>query len=193
MARHGPATPFFCPTLWQVSHALCGGPFAVSIISGITEIVARETRDKATNDFVAITASYWQSLGLAPSAGMILGYLMVCEPAAQTQAELASALKISAGSVSTQLGMAVRIGLVERLRTPGDRLGRYQLPANMWTRLVLAEGERIRGLRTLAEAGNAVLPASRKDRITSLDLMVRFWEAEWPQIEQRFEDFVREE
>lgn len=155
--------------------------------------MGKAARERAANEFVAMTATYWETLGLAPSAGMILGHLMVCEPAALTQSELASALKISAGSVSTQLGILGRVGLVERVRTPGDRMGRYQLPNNMWTHLVLAEGERIQGLRTLAEAGNAVLPATRRDRITSLDLMVRFWEDEWPRLQQRFEDFVREE
>jgi hypothetical protein len=50
---------------------------------------------------------------------------------------------------------------------------------------------RIAGLRALAQAGLMALPASRQDRITSLDAMVRFWEIEWPQLEQRFEDFVR--
>jgi hypothetical protein len=138
-------------------------------------------------------AAHWENLGLSHSAGAILGHLMVCEPPALTQPQIASALGLSAGTVSTQLGILSRIGLVERARGPGERSGRYQLPHNVWTHLVLSEGERIRGLRTLAQAGVAALPPSRQDRITSLDLMVRFWEAEWPVLQQRFEDFVRED
>lgn len=155
--------------------------------------MAARKRLEAESVFVAKVAAYWETLGLAPSAGSILGHLMVCEPAAQTQAELASALQISAGSISTQLGLLGNVGLVERVRVPGERGARYQLPQDMWTRLVLAEGERIVGLRRLAQAASAVLPATRTDRIESLDLMVRFWEAEWPLLEQRFEDFVRKD
>jgi hypothetical protein len=149
------------------------------------------TTPVAVDEFVQLTARYWESNGLSHAGGAILGLLMVCEPAAQTQAQIASALQISAGTVSTQLGLLLRIGLVERVRTPGDRRGRYQLPPNVWTRIFASETERIAGLRALAQAGLMALPASRQDRITSLDAMVRFWEIEWPQLEQRFEDFVR--
>ena len=47
--------------------------------------------------------------------------------------------------------------------------------------------------RRMAEAGFAVLPTTRADRIRALDSLVRFWESEWPQLERRFEEFVRED
>ena len=152
-----------------------------------------ESLSPLADHFVSLTARYWEANGLSHAGGTILGYLQVCEPAAQTQTEVAAALGLSAGTVSTQLGLLVRIGLVERVRAPGDRRGRYQLPANMWTHILLTESERIAGLRTLAEAGLAALPATRPDRIKSLDALVRFWEGKWPRLEKRFEDFVRKD
>jgi hypothetical protein len=147
----------------------------------------------AATDFVAKVAAYWENGGLTHAAGAILGHLMVCEPAQQTQAEIAAALSLSTGSVSTQLGVLVRAGLVERVRPLGSRTLAFQLPENMWVRAMESEPQRIAGLRTLADLGLRALPASRRDRIASLDVMVRFWEREWPQLEARFNAFVREE
>lgn len=149
--------------------------------------------DAAREAYVGQVAAYWERGGLTPAAGLLLGHLTVCEPAAQTQAALASALRISTGSVSTQLRQLIQIGMVERVRLPGERAARYQLPVNMWTELMASEDQRIAGLRALADAGAAVTPSERPDRIGSLDLMVRFWESEWPATRRRLAAFLAKE
>ncbi|WP_084104702.1 GbsR/MarR family transcriptional regulator [Demequina sp. NBRC 110056] len=143
--------------------------------------------------YAAQVSQYWETGGLTRAAGSILGHLMVCEPAAQTQATLASALHLSAGSVSTQLRTLTAVGMVERVRPPGERAYHYQLPQDMWVRILGTEDQRIAGLRALADAGMAALPATRPDRITSLDQMVRFFEGEWPRIAARLDEFLRKE
>ena len=147
----------------------------------------------AVAGFVARVAAYWEAGGLTHAAGAILGYLMVCEPAERTQSEIAAALNLSAGTVSTQLTALVKGDFVERTRQVGSRTLSYQLPDHLWVRVMGSEAERIAGLRALADAGLDVMPPTRPDRIGSLDLIVRFWEREWPQLEERFNDFVREE
>ncbi|WP_084128751.1 GbsR/MarR family transcriptional regulator [Demequina sp. NBRC 110055] len=149
--------------------------------------------DPAREAYVRQVAAYWESGGLTHAAGLILGYLSVCEPAAQTQAQVASALRLSAGSVSTQLRQLTPVGMVERVRLPGERAARYQVPQDMWTEIMGTEDQRIAGLRALADAGAAVMPAERPDRIRSLDLMVRFWEAEWPATRRRLAAFLAQE
>lgn len=143
--------------------------------------------------YVERVADYWASGGLGHAAGAILGYLTVCEPAAQTQAEIAQALGLSAGSVSTQLRSLVAAEMVEKVRRMGVRTHFYQLPQDMWVRLIGSEDRRLAGLRTLAEEGLAVMPATRQDRVASLDQIVRFFEREWPLIAQRLEEFLEEE
>ncbi|WP_084099478.1 GbsR/MarR family transcriptional regulator [Demequina sp. NBRC 110051] len=143
--------------------------------------------------YVRQVAAYWERGGLTHAAGLILGYLSICEPAAETQARIASALRLSAGSVSTQLRQLTQIGMVERVRLPGERSARYQVPQDMWTEMMATEDQRIAGLRVLADAGAAVMPAERPDRIHSLDLMVRFWEAEWPATRRRLAAFLAKE
>lgn len=143
--------------------------------------------------YVERVADYWQAGGLGHAAGAILGYLTVCEPAAQTQAEIASALGLSAGTVSTQLRTLAGVEMVEKVRRMGVRTHFYQLPQNMWVRLIGSEDRRIAGMRVLADEGRAVMPETRRDRIASLDQMVRFFEHEWPQLSARLEEFLRKE
>ncbi|GIG53871.1 GbsR/MarR family transcriptional regulator [Demequina activiva] len=147
----------------------------------------------ARAEYVRRVAAYWENGGLTHAAGLILGHLMVCEPAEQTQAELADALDLSMGSVSTQLRTLTAAGMVERTRQPGSRAAVYQVPQDMWIRILGTETTRIAGLRALADAGLAVAPPSRRDRIGSLDQMVRFFEHEWPLLEQRLDEFLRKE
>ncbi|MFW7415566.1 GbsR/MarR family transcriptional regulator [Demequina sp. SO4-18] len=143
--------------------------------------------------YVEQVANFWQAGGLGHAAGAILGYLTVCEPAAQTQAEIASALGLSAGTVSTQLRTLAGVEMVEKVRRMGVRTHFYQLPQDMWVRLIGSEDRRIAGLRELADAGIAVMPATRHDRIASLEQMVRFFEHEWPLLSKRLEEFLRKE
>ncbi|WP_291379555.1 MarR family transcriptional regulator [Demequina sp.] len=150
-------------------------------------------RTSAHDAFAAEAAQFWEYAGMSRAAGAILGHLMVCEPAAQTQAELASALRLSSGAVSTQLQALITSGLVERVRRLGVRTQFYQLPEGVWLKLMGSEDVRIAKLRAVSDAGLAALPATRQDRITTLDLMVRFFEAEWPRVMERFDEFMRKE
>lgn len=159
----------------------------------MSEIDAATELSPAQRAYVARVADYWSAGGLTHAAGSILGLLSVCEPAAQTQAAIASALSLSAGSVSTQLRTLVSAGMVERLRVDGSRARAYQLPPDMWVRILGTEDRRIAGLRVLADEGLAVLPATRPDRIASLDQLVRFFEGEWPRIAQRLDEFLTED
>ncbi|MDE0571861.1 MarR family transcriptional regulator [Demequina sp. B12] len=142
---------------------------------------------------VTAVAQYWEAVGFSHAAGIILGHLMTCEPAALTQAQLARELQLSAGSVSTQLKALVTMGLVEKVREQGSRSARYQLPVNVWSAVIGSEQSRIAGLRVIADAALAARPQTRTDRVESLDTVVRFFEQEWPHVLARYADFEREE
>src|SRR4051812_1847807 len=78
--------------------------------------------------FVEEAGLMYAEMGLPPMAGRIIGWLLVCDPAQQTQADLAKSLQASKGSISTMLGVLLRIGIVKRARKPGDRKEYVQLP-----------------------------------------------------------------
>jgi DNA-binding transcriptional regulator GbsR (MarR family) len=128
---------------------------------------------------------YWESVGFSRAGSALLAWLMICEPAHQSQAELATALRLSRGSVSTQLRTLEGVGLTERIRFPGERTQYYQLPEDVWLRVMRSEGERIAAMKQLAEAGAEVLPATRQDRITQLGEVAAFFEEVWPQVTER--------
>ncbi len=154
----------------------------------------KEARTPSAHEtFAAEAAQFWERSGMSRAAGAILGHLMVCEPAAQNQAELASALRLSSGAVSTQLQTLIGAGLVERVRRVGVRTQFYQLPEGVWLKLMASEQSRLAQLGALSQAGLAALPTTRQDRITTLDLLVRFYESEWPHLIERFEEFKRKE
>jgi DNA-binding transcriptional regulator GbsR (MarR family) len=70
----------------------------------------------------------WSSRqGVPPAFGRLLGWLLICDPAQQTSAELAAALDLSKGSVSTGMRMLERSGLARRVAIPGRRGHAYEI------------------------------------------------------------------
>ena len=49
-----------------------------------------------------------------------------------TASELAEGLQVSAAAVSTSTTFLLQVGLVEKLRLPGERRDRYHLPDDAW-------------------------------------------------------------
>jgi DNA-binding transcriptional regulator GbsR (MarR family) len=64
---------------------------------------------------------YWEDAGGTRMAGRVFGALLLADPPEMSSLDLARALGISAGSVSTATRELVRPGLVERVRVPGER------------------------------------------------------------------------
>lgn len=67
-------------------------------------------------------------LGMPPAYGRLLGWLLICDPPAQTSSQLAEALGLSKGSVSTGMRMLERARLVQRVPTPGRGHAYQMLP-----------------------------------------------------------------
>ena len=70
----------------------------------------------------AIGRFYVSELGFAPVAGRTLGYLVVCDPPAQTINDLAETLLVSRSAIVQAVGFLEARGLVRRARTRGDRV-----------------------------------------------------------------------
>jgi len=151
------------------------------------------TMSDAQRQYSERLGAYWESVGFSRAGGSIIGFLTVCEPAHQSQAQIAAALHLSSGSVSTQVRHLEGVGLLERVRFPGERTQHYQMPEGAWWRVMESETGRINAIGTLADAGAAVLPAHRPDRITDMGAMARFFAAEWPALLARMQEYQRTE
>lgn len=132
------------------------------------------------SDFVEKVGRWWETISGSRSAGQILGWLMICEPAHQSASELVEALQVSAGSVSTQARVLEGIGLVERVTFPGDRATYYQLRPHVWAEMMWSEQQRIEEMKALADAALEVKPEARPDRVEELGLVSEFFLEHWP-------------
>ena len=142
----------------------------------------------AQSAFVESMGRYWEGAGSTRVMGAIVGWLMVCEPAHQSASDLVSALRVSTGSVSTQVRALVNYGLAETVTFRGDRTRYYQIREGAWLAFMRAEQVRMDALSTLAAAGTRLLPATRPERVTSLADVASVLNEEWPRIMARLED-----
>lgn len=104
-----------------------------------------------------VSAFFERQEGLPPITGRILGWLMICDPPEQSAAEIATAIKASRASMTTNIRQLVTVGLVRRCTWPGQRTAYYRIDDNAWETAVrrriegMAEFEHItrRGLDLL--------------------------------------------
>ncbi|GAA4205882.1 GbsR/MarR family transcriptional regulator [Actinocatenispora rupis] len=86
--------------------------------------------------------------GTPPANGKLMGWLLVCDPPAQTSAQLGAALGLSKGSVSTGMRMLVRTGIARRVVLPGTRGHAYEITPDAMAR---ATSDAIPQWRSMAE------------------------------------------
>lgn len=127
-------------------------------------------------------------MGLPPAAGKILGWLLICDPPSQTGSDIAAALNLSKGSVSTNMRLLEQGGLILRVPVPGRRGVAYQIEPAGLTRPDITN--KIRIFRELLDRGVELAggPQARtSERLVYLRDFYAFIEREMPLIVERFE------
>ncbi|MEV0999538.1 transcriptional regulator [Nonomuraea sp. NPDC050202] len=74
--------------------------------------------------------------GLAPITGRILGWLMACDPPAQTAGDIAGAIGASRASLTTNMQLLTSVKLIRRFRRPGERNVYYQIEDDAWSKVI---------------------------------------------------------
>lgn len=113
-------------------------------------------------------------LDLPRIAGKILGYLLVCDPATRTQAELAKVLCASRGSVSTMTRLLERFGWLERVSVRGQRQVCYRVREEAWARHVDVHVQRAHELYEHAVKARELLSARSHVDTRRIDVTVEF-------------------
>ena len=128
--------------------------------------------------FVDASGDWARQFGMTRMAGRVLGWLLVCDPAEQTAAQLADAMRASKGSISGATGSLVRAGLVDRLHIRGERADRFRLrPAGVGRAGGRpGHGEARAADRHRAEGAGRDL-ALRRARLEELDAFYAFWQS----------------
>jgi DNA-binding MarR family transcriptional regulator len=114
--------------------------------------------------------------GMAPMNGRVLGWLLICDPPAQTAAEIAEALQASRSAVGTAVDLLERAALVRRTRAPGERADRIAINPNAAEQGLESPAE-YAGLHALAVHGLEILadePPARRRRLLEMAALHEF-------------------
>ena len=142
-----------------------------------------QDHDLRVRHFVEEQGLLWEGSGLPRMTGRILGWLLVCQPAEQTAAQLAEALTASKGSISTSTRLLLQLRLLERVSLPGERSTYFRIAEGAWGRYIMAEHSRVTLFREGAERGLALLegrPAEQRARLLEFRDLFAFIEREYP-------------
>jgi DNA-binding MarR family transcriptional regulator len=126
-------------------------------------------------------------MGLPLATGKLLGWLLICRPAAQSGAEMAAALDLSKGSVSAGIRTLENSGLARRVAMPGRRGTFYEMTPDAIMRA--AGSEKFTAFRNLLDRGLDVVggeDAPGADRLRLNRDFYAFLEVEVPKLVERF-------
>jgi DNA-binding transcriptional regulator GbsR (MarR family) len=104
-----------------------------------------------------------------------------------TAAELAAQLNASAGSVSTMTRLLGHLGMVERLRQPGERRDRYRLREDALVRNMEERARETTVMRGLMEEALEVAQDTKaKERVGEMVEFYAFFEREIPKLIEKW-------
>ena len=157
--------------------------------------VTQATNDLALQQLIEEIGIAFSLAGGPPMTGRVLAYLLVCDPAEQTAAELAEALQASRGSISTTSRQLLQAGLIEKVPRPGRRAVGYRLRDDAWENIMRSREMHFRLIRERAERGLDLLQGAAPERRARLQRFVdfyRFFEQAFPRLTQEFLDSLEE-
>ena len=126
-------------------------------------------------------------MGMPPAYGRLMGWLLICMPAAQSGAELSAGLGLSKGSVSAGLRMLENSGLVRRVPMPGRRGTFFEMTPDAIMRA--AGSEKFAAFRQLMDRGLEIVggpDAAGAERLRTNRDFYAFLEQEVPKLVERF-------
>ncbi|WP_228122175.1 GbsR/MarR family transcriptional regulator [Saccharothrix syringae] len=94
--------------------------------------------------------------GLPPITGRVLGWLMICDPAEQSAGGIADAIRASRASLTSTMRLLTTIGLVRKVRRPGDRTAYYRIEDDAWHKVVQRKLDGLGAFSDIAEEGFAI-------------------------------------
>ena len=112
--------------------------------------------------------------GIPRIAGRIAGYFII-HGGPVSFGQLAEALQVSRGSISTNVRMLAGIGLIERAAVPGDRQDYYQISGSPFFRMIDAHLERLRRIWHIVDQATHAIPDTMEGAQDRLQQMNRFY------------------
>lgn len=124
-------------------------------------------------EFVEAMGRYFEQYGIARIGGRILGLLMIADRPLSLD-EIASRLRVSRASVSTNIRLATANDLAELVTFPGDRRDYYRMIDDAWGHGIHAEIKALPALRRLGERGLGALGPENAAAREQLEELIDF-------------------
>jgi DNA-binding transcriptional regulator GbsR (MarR family) len=131
--------------------------------------------------FMESMGMYFESYGIPRIGGRILGLLLIAHEPLSAE-RIASILKVSRASISTNFRILLTSGLAEKVTYPGDRTTYFVFPQTGLEKTLLVEIQGIGALKRLVQQGLNALPAgdSARDRMQEMadwaDFLVKLYQ-----------------
>jgi hypothetical protein len=132
---------------------------------------------------------YARRYGFPPMLGRLLGYLSVCDPAAQTINELAEALLASRSAIANAVKTADTMRLLSRTRAAGERMDRVRIDLSSPNATGMDPAEYAE-MREMAQEGLEVLrdaPIERRALLLEMSAFSDFLVEQMPLMQQAWE------
>jgi DNA-binding transcriptional regulator GbsR (MarR family) len=133
--------------------------------------------------------------GVPLVGGRIFAYLLVCEPAEQTAAQIAAGVGASLGTVSSMTRLLLSARLIERKTRRGERSAVYVISAGAMTTITRATVEAVWTAREMTDRGLALMadrPPLARARLQELRDVYLFFEQSIPALLDSWEKGRRE-
>jgi DNA-binding transcriptional regulator GbsR (MarR family) len=116
--------------------------------------------DAQVTEWVERVATFCaEQYGMPPITGRILGWLMICDPAEQSAAEIAEAIGASRASLTTNMRLLTVSEYVRHSTRPGERTNYYRIDENAWRRAVRRKLAGLNGFREITGDGLGLVGA----------------------------------
>ncbi len=115
-----------------------------------------------------------EGVGLPRMLGRIVGALLLAHPPEMSADQLAAALHASLGTISTSTRALQDMGVLERVRKPGDRKKYFRLRPGGWHEIVRKRAESFENAITVAEKGLRILGSENPEQGRGLREMLDF-------------------
>jgi DNA-binding transcriptional regulator GbsR (MarR family) len=106
--------------------------------------------------------------GLPPTAGRVLGWLMICDPPEQTAAQIGAAIGASPASLSTNMRLLTDAKFVVRRGQRGARTQVYRVEDDAWESVVRQRIASLTEFRDLTADGVALAGGTSNPRASRL-------------------------
>jgi len=114
--------------------------------------------DPELTRFMEGMGMYFESFGIPRIGGRILGLLLIAHEPLSAE-RIATILKVSRASISTNFRLLLASNLAEKVTYPGDRTTYFVFPESGLEKTLLVEIQGISALKRLIQQGLNALPA----------------------------------